>query len=414
MDAFWERLAELARRGEPVVTAVIVRARGATPRGVGARMIVRADGAVLGSVGGGCGEARVVAEAAAVRLDGRPRFAVLDLTGEMNDQSPTHCGGVMDVFIERFDRDAAAPAGLGRCDALDTILDARAAGDHVAQALVVANPRGVAGIPAGARWIVTADGRVLGAAPPELTAALGEVGRTALGANRSHRLGLVRQDGAWAVARGDDGAVNVFVETIPPRPALIVVGAGHIAVPLVAIAKQLDFHVTVVDDRPAFASRDRFPGADRIVAAAIGQTLRDLAIGPASHVVLVTRDHQHDEAALSAVIDRGPAYIGMIGSRRRVREVFRHLRAAGVPDDRIERVHAPIGLSIGAESPAEIAVAIVAEIVQVRRAPVGERPARAREVSLPLREAEERPGFPGAVRGEGDVGGHVGAPHPIG
>ena len=123
----------------------------------------------------------------------------------------------------------------------------------------------------------------------------------------------------------------------------------------------------MLDDRSAFASRERFPEAETVLVGPVEVVLAARPIGPSTYLVLVTRGHQHDEAALRAVIASDAAYIGMIGSRRRVKEVFRHLEAAGVPADLISRVHAPIGLRIGAETPSEIAVAIAAELVQVRR-----------------------------------------------
>jgi xanthine dehydrogenase accessory factor len=160
-----------------------------------------------------------------------------------------------------------------------------------------------------------------------------------------------------------------------PPPELIVVGAGHIAVPLAQMASLLDFEVVVLDDRATFASRERFPTADTILVGSLDRILRERSIGPWSYLVLVTRGHQHDEEALKAVVDSPAAYVGMIGSRRRVREVFRHLAAEGVRDEAIARIHAPIGVDIGAETPAEIAAAIVGELVAVRRGRDMRRPA---------------------------------------
>jgi len=170
----------------------------------------------------------------------------------------------------------------------------------------------------------------------------------------------------WERAEEGEG-LGVFVEAMAPPPELLIVGAGHIALPLAQMGKMLDFEVTVLDDRGAFASRERFPEADTILVGPIDSELAKRPIGPSTYLVLVTRGHQHDEAALKTVIASEAAYIGMIGSRRRVKEVFRHLEAAGVPAALTSRVHAPIGLRIGAQTPSEIAVAIAGELVQVRR-----------------------------------------------
>jgi xanthine dehydrogenase accessory factor len=212
--------------------------------------------------------------------------------------------------------------------------------------------------------VLDGEGRLLGVSTPELAGVVREVAGATLESGRSRRV-WVESGGAWRLAEAE--GVGLFVEVIAPPPALIVVGAGHIALPLVTMGKLLGFHVTVMDDRTAFANPARLPEADRVVVGRIEDTLRGWPIGRATYLVLVTRGHQLDEAALEAVIGSDAAYIGMIGSRRRVREVFRHLAVAGVPPDRIGRVHAPIGLAIGAETPAEIAVAIAAQLVQVRR-----------------------------------------------
>ncbi len=161
--------------------------------------------------------------------------------------------------------------------------------------------------------------------------------------------------------------VRVGIEMVRQPPQLVVVGAGHIALPLARMGKMLGFSVAVLDDRGSFANAERFPEADKVVARGFGEGLRALGIDGDSFVVLVTRGHQHDVECLRELIGIDAAYIGMIGSRRRVRAVFELLRQEGVPDNRLACVHAPIGIDIGAQTPAEIAVSIAAEIVKVRR-----------------------------------------------
>jgi xanthine dehydrogenase accessory factor len=199
-------------------------------------------------------------------------------------------------------------------------------------------------------------------------------------------LGLLTEPGA-AIARQalarrehqqqrilvDTGAATIFVEVEVPPPLLIIVGAGHIAVPLAAMARLCDFDVTVMDDRPQFANRERFPTADRIVVGPLRQELRKLrgarpVFGGETYVVLVTRGHQYDVECLLEVLDDPVAYIGMIGSRRRVRAVYDLLASEqGIPREQFDRIHAPIGLDIGARTPAEIAVCILAEMIGVMR-----------------------------------------------
>ena len=159
------------------------------------------------------------------------------------------------------------------------------------------------------------------------------------------------------------------MERWEPPAELVIVGAGHVAQPLALLGSMLDFRVTVLDDRPEFATRERFPGADRVMVADFADPLADIEVGDRTSIVLVTRGHRHDYDCLRELARRGalPRYLGMIGSKRRVRAAFEQLAAEGVPADWLARVHAPLGLDIGAETPAEIAVAVAAEIVLAAR-----------------------------------------------
>jgi xanthine dehydrogenase accessory factor len=166
----------------------------------------------------------------------------------------------------------------------------------------------------------------------------------------------------------DDDQVELFVEVQRRPPTLIIVGAGHVAQPLATLAKLIDFEVVVIDDRPQFANAERFPQADRVIAAPFRPTLRDWPIDADTFIVLVTRGHSHDVECLLEVLDSPARYIGMIGSKRRVRAVFDLLeQEQAIPREKFDRVYAPIGLDIGAESPAEIGVCIIAEVIKVYR-----------------------------------------------
>jgi xanthine dehydrogenase accessory factor len=163
--------------------------------------------------------------------------------------------------------------------------------------------------------------------------------------------------------------IELYVERWSPRPELVIVGAGHVALPLATVGRLLDFRVVVLDDRPELATHERFPDADRVIVADFEHPFADIAIGPRTSLVLVTRGHRHDYDCLRALAATGaePSYVGMIGSRRRVRAAFEQLAAEGVDAAWLSRIHAPLGLDIGAESPAEIAIAVGAEIVLASR-----------------------------------------------
>jgi xanthine dehydrogenase accessory factor len=144
-----------------------------------------------------------------------------------------------------------------------------------------------------------------------------------------------------------------------------VVGAGHIAVPLAAMGKMLDYQVIVIDDRATFANKTRFPTADQIILGDYEESINNLDLTPSTFVVLVTRGHRHDVLSLRKVIQKPLAYIGMIGSRRRVYAVLKLLKDEGVSIEHLAKVRAPIGIDIGARTPAEISICILAEIVSV-------------------------------------------------
>lgn len=233
--------------------------------------------------------------------------------------------------------------------------------DGAAAVLVtVVESRGLEGFGGGAKCLVR-DGRIVrGSAPdPELERTLLREAAVRLSEERS---GLV------SVETASGGQADVFFEVMPSPPKLVVVGAGHIAVPLVKMAKLMDYHVVVIDDRILFANRERFPEADEVVVGDMARTVKELDVTPSTYVVLITRGHKYDEPCLRELIHRPAKYIGMIGSKRRIKACFERFKEEeDVSEDLISRVYAPIGLDIGTETPEEIGLCILGEIIKVRR-----------------------------------------------
>lgn len=161
------------------------------------------------------------------------------------------------------------------------------------------------------------------------------------------------------------GVLDVFIEPIKAIPVVCIFGAGHIAQPLSKMAKVAGFNVAVVDDRPTFANTERFPEADAVYGDGFDETFPRLGVNKNSYIVIVTRGHLHDQHVLKWALSTDARYIGMIGSKRKITTVYKNLQQEGVPEGEFKRVHAPIGLNIGAETPEEIAVSILAEIVQI-------------------------------------------------
>jgi len=190
---------------------------------------------------------------------------------------------------------------------------------------------------------------------------------------------LVVEDAERAIWNGDAGtqtysvesetgalAFDVFIEGFPPPPTLLIVGAGHIAIPLTTFAKTLHYRVVVIDARAAFATRERFPHADELIVAWPDEVLQEMDLNPSTSVAVLTHDPKFDEPTLQVVLSRNVGYIGAIGSRKTKEERDERLRQKGLTDEQLRRIHGPIGLNIGATSPEEMALAIMAEIVATR------------------------------------------------
>lgn len=219
--------------------------------------------------------------------------------------------------------------------------------------------QGTVRYPAGSRFIFDGDGQRIagGQAWPEFPDLAEEV-REVL---RLRIPRLYRREVAGE-------PLGIFLDPLLPAQRLLILGGGHIALPLVQMGKMIGFEVTVVDDRPAFASTTRFPAADRVICDEFGKAIEEYAPDGSTFAVIVTRGHRHDKDCLAKVLEseEQPAYTGMIGSRRKVKAVLDELRAEGISPALLDSVQAPIGLDIGAQTPEEIAVSIVAEIVMVK------------------------------------------------
>jgi xanthine dehydrogenase accessory factor len=247
-------------------------------------------------------------------------------------------------------------------DVLDSAIRAQKAGEGLAIATVIRSA--AEGAEPGDRMLIWSE-RSEGYIEARLDEAIRSEGRAALETGRSGVRSFALETGKAVGMQGGD--VDIFFDVIARPPKLVIVGAGHIAVPLARLGSLLDFRVTVLDDRPEFATPERFPDAAEIIVGHYQETLASLPTDRDTYVVLVTRGHVHDTACLEVMLGRCPAYVGMIGSRSRVRTVMRHLAENGHPVGRLREVRAPIGLDLGAQTPAEIALSIMAEIVCVRR-----------------------------------------------
>lgn len=217
------------------------------------------------------------------------------------------------------------------------------------------------------RLVVHADGTTTGAFPDELMGQVTVDALLCLAEKRSRLLSYRIEDTVPTPVGIQQGDLDVYYEVLDAPPRLIVVGGGHIAVPLVRIASLLGYTVTVLDDRPEYATEERFPDASLVLCGPYSDTLSGQKIDANTYIVLVTRGHVHDAACLERVIHSPARYIGMIGSKKRVRTVLEHVLGSQPPPQQVRHVYAPIGIDLGATTPDEIAVSIGAELVKVRR-----------------------------------------------
>jgi xanthine dehydrogenase accessory factor len=351
VDDTLDQIPELAREAARVAMATLVATRGTTPKKEGAKMWVGADGAIRGGVTiGGCVDARVLDVAAEVLAGGETRLLSLALDDEEAWDLGLSCGGRVDVLVE--------PVDFGRAD------DPVAAAYRAVGAQRAAGRRGAIVAPVAPspgerpRLVVLDDGAAIGSlGAPDRDRAAVERARelTRLGASRTVTLA----DGEY------------FVEVHAPPPTLVVFGAGQIAIPLVELAATLGFRTVVADGRARYASRARFPRAGELLVEAPPDAARRLAYGHSTFVVIVAHDYKYEVPILEHVLASEAAYVGVLGNPRRGRALLDMVSARGVPPEAVARVRIPVGLDIGAQSAAEIALAILAEALAVRAGRAG-------------------------------------------
>lgn len=326
------------RTPEPIAIATVVRIAGSAPRPLGATLIARAGERLAGSVSNGCVESAVYEEALAVLADGRARVATYGISDELAFTVGLSCGGEIDVLVE--------PVGPLHRLALESIRSGRAA---VLARIVAPGAR------TGTVAIVR-EGRA-DDWPAELAACASNARAALVDATTR----------ALRVRLGDGGEATLFLEALAAPPVMTIVGATHVAQALVPLAKTVGYRVIVIDPRGALANRERFPSADEILQVWPDEALAKFRLGPASSVVVLAHDAKLDHPALVAALRSDAGYIGAIGSRTTNEKRFGWLREQGFGDRDVARVHAPIGLDLGAGTVEEIAVAILAEVIAVRR-----------------------------------------------
>ena len=338
-----------ARAGERMTLATVVKVRGSAYRRPGARMLITSDGRTIGAISGGCLESDVAERARKVLATGQAVVVTYDATTEHDlvYGLGMGCNGVTIVLIE--------PVEAGNTNGpLEFLAECRARRQAGVIATVL-QKEGFGLWPVGARLMLDAEGRLTGDTECE------DLSQMLLAEMR--QIFCHRRSEAREISIGP-GTKEVFFEFVPPPVSLVIFGAGYDALPLASFAKQLGWQVTVVDHRPAYATSERFPTADTVLCAHPGPLPESVVMDADTVAMLMTHNYLHDKEWLGLLLPCPLQYIGILGPRTRTERLLGELRAEGRVGDRsyLERLNYPAGLDIGAETPEEIALAVLAEV----------------------------------------------------
>ena len=345
----FEHIDELRKSQGRVAVATLVNTHGTTPRKEGAKMVVGERGDIVGSVTiGGCVDAQVIEEAEDALSSMRPRLLELNLGDEEAWEIGLTCGGTIEVFVEPLALDRSDDVAARFYDRVHT--HARAGG----RGAIVTRLEGGSG-----KLLVLDDGTVEGTfGDAFLDARFVAEARTAIAAGASRTLFLE--------------GVRAFAEVVTPPSLLLVIGASHVAMPLMTLARTLGYRTAVIDGRPRFATRERFPDVDDLKIGIPSELVTGYPLIPTTALVLVAHDYKYDLPVLRHALASTVGYIGMLGSARRGAAILKLLREEGVDEASLARVRVPIGLDLGSRSAPEIALAVLAEIQMVRTGASGQ------------------------------------------
>lgn len=341
------------------VLVTITSVLGSTPRKPGAQMLVFADGTTFGTIGGGCGEAEAKREALNVLWSHESKIYHLNMTADIAQEEGMVCGGIMELFIE-YIGSHSSPAKIDLYNEYLSNLE-RQLNPVLMTVIQTKNSAWL-----GNKMAIYNSGSMGDLGNDDLNKIALEKGN--LLARKSQPI-IVCLDIEFNPCENSSPMLAYRLLIEPPKTVvqLLILGAGHIAVPLATMAKIVGYEVTVVDDRPSFANSNRFSTVDQIICNDFEKALEEIYITPQTYVVIITRGHRYDKVCLRKVINQPAGYIGMIGSRKRVKSLLADLVEEGVSNEALQKLYSPIGLKIGAETPEEIAVCILAELIKVQR-----------------------------------------------
>lgn len=358
MQSLIQELQQAVLAGRPLCYTVLVETRGSTPQKAGASMLVYSDGSQVGTLGGGCVEAEVKRRALQLLVQGSTELMTFQLDNDYGWDDGLICGGRMKMLVD--------PIRPGEDTSyLRTLLATTSTGCGATEAIVIDAAK-AEGTSEGDRWLLDEQGKVL---------AQRVAGNSVLApANMLSNLKSLDDRPRPYIVGG--------ISYLPylKRCRLIIVGAGHVGQRVAELATDVGFDVWVVDDRQEYCNTDRFARAQRLIVDTFETALRSLQIDSSTYCIIVTRGHNHDEQALYHLAETKARYVGMIGSRRKIKLIMDDLLREGISREALGRVYAPLGFDIGSQTVPEIAISIVAELIAHRN--LGHLPERVRPASV--------------------------------
>ena len=358
MDIY-EELVRWRHEGRRAALATIIGVRGSIPSFEAAKMLVRDDGTMAGSIGGGCVEAEVWQAAREVMEQEKPRTLAFNLNKNPKYDTGLVCGGSLEIFIEPL------LPGSAVMDIYEELVRWRREGRGAALATIISAGASLE----AAKLLVRDDGVTVGAigggpVEAEVRQAAAEV----IAREEPRTLSFdLEKNPQYDTGLAGGSSLETFIEPLLPVSTVYIFGAGHVGFNVYRVARIAGFEVVVIDDREAFANRERFPEARDVHADEFDSVMAQLVLPEAAFVVIATRGHRDDMRVLRWAANTPAHYVGMIGSKRKVVTIFRELEKEGIAADKLNRVSAPIGIDIGARTPEEIGVSVVAELIAARR-----------------------------------------------
>jgi len=318
---------------KPVALATVIKTWGSSPRPVGSGMGVTENGEIAGSVSGGCVESAVIDTALRVLKNGHPERLHFGVGDDLAWEVGLSCGGEIDIFIRKFDHHNLEiwKKALSKMDSVGVALVLKGIEPYLGQDLILESP-----------------GSIQTQLPQGVIAALGD---------------LAGEQGIHQIESSE--IEEVFIHRIQPSPELILVGGVHIAIPLASLAKTVGFDITVIDPRRLFSTEERFPDIKRLISDWPGKAFKEIEVTESTAIVMLTHDPKIDDPALEIALDSPAFYVGALGSKKTHQKRIERLILAGISPSKLDQIHAPVGLDLGGKTPPEIALGIMAEVLQV-------------------------------------------------